>query len=207
MGNIFKFKPLTYALGLALGLSVGITNALAADLYVRAKENSSSGGSGADTFLSLVAGQSFSVSVSPIDLWNAGDLPRWSNANGLTGPNLIYSSLTTDPEVPVYANGTVIGPGSFGTHTQNGHTDAFGTLVGSLDNGTSFFTVGTSFSGNAATSGTLKLFYWDSNNGDNSGSILAHVTSVPVPEPETYAMFMAGLGLIGVFARRAKKAA
>jgi len=31
-----------------------------------------------------------------------------------------------------------------------------------------------------------------------------YVISTPVPEPESYAMFLAGLGLLGVVARRRK---
>jgi hypothetical protein len=44
---------------------------------------------------------------------------------------------------------------------------------------------------------------------DNLGGISLSVNSVaaPVPEPETYAMMLAGLGLLGVFARRKKQKA
>ena len=51
---------------------------------VKARENSSSGGSGLDTIF-VTAGQTFSVIAGTTDLWSAGALPRWSNANGLTG--------------------------------------------------------------------------------------------------------------------------
>lgn len=164
---------------------------------VRAFENSTSGGTGVATF-ALIAGQQFSVSVNPNDLWNAGALPRWSNADGLS-TNLYYGP-GTDAEVPVYANGTYIGSAiQFGNHTQGGLSAPFGSLVGQIGSG-NYFLIGTNFNGTAAASGTLKLFYFDSNNGDNSGSILAQVTAVP--EPETFAMLLAGLGLMGAVARR-----
>ena len=43
-------------------------------------------------------------------------------------------------------------------HTQDGLTAPFNALVGQIDAG-AFFLIGTSFSGVAATSGTLKLFF------------------------------------------------
>ena len=60
-------------------------------------------------------------------------------------------------------------------------------------------------SGTAAATGTLKLFYWDSNAGDNSQFISATVTAVP--KPETYALMMAGIGMVGWVSKRRKKAA
>lgn len=165
---------------------------------VDAYANSTTGGAGVTT-LSLLAGQQFFVTVAATDLWNAGALPRWSNADGLTG-NLFYTS-GTDNQVPVeYPDGTRIGS-YFGEYTQNGLTAPYGSLVGQIDNG-SFFQIGTNYAGTAGSAGILKLYYFDSNNGDNTGSISAHVTAVP--EPETFAMLLAGLGLVAGIARKRK---
>jgi len=41
-----------------------------------------------------------------------------------------------------------------------------------------------------------------SNGGTVTGNVLASFQTVAVPEPETYAMILAGLGLMGVVARR-----
>jgi hypothetical protein len=41
--------------------------------------------------------------------------------------------------------------------------------------------------------------------GDNVGMLLDNVTVTAVPEPETYAMMMAGLGMIGLMARRRRR--
>ena len=38
--------------------------------------------------------------------------------------------------------------------------------------------------------------------GSTGGGFMTTVTLAPVPEPETYAMFLAGLGILGVVARR-----
>lgn len=187
------------ATALAFVLSNGVANATA--VTVDALLNSTGGGSGAS--VSVFSGNSFSVSVNSLDLWSAGALPRWSNANGIDGPDLLATgSPDTNGDNPGVSAGTVIGSDIFGNWTQGGLNAPFGSLVGSFDGGTNFFNIGTSFSGTAA-SNTLNLYYFDSNNGDNIGSIIANVSAVP--EPETYAMFMAGLGLMGFMARRRKQ--
>lgn len=183
----------------ALSLVALSATAGATTFEVKAYDNSTSGGVGVAT-LALTAGQQFSVSVDADDLWNAGPLPRWSNANGLTTG--VFYAPGTDSQVPVYATGTEIGS-NFGAYSQNGLTAAYGTLVGQFGAG-SFFAIGTSYTGMATSTDTLKLFYFDSNNGDNSGSVMANVTAVP--EPETYALLLAGLGVIGAVARRRKSA-
>ena len=178
----------------ALALAAAGGTAAAADFVVDALLNSSGGGVGMAT-VSLTAGDSFSVLVDPNDLWNAGALPRWSNADGLTGP--LFATGSDDSGQPA---GTQIGA-DFGIHTQGNLSAAFGTLVGQIDSG-DFFAIGTSFNGIAAASGVLKLYYWDSNFGDNTEHITASVTVGAIPEPETYALMLAGLGLVGWMARR-----
>jgi len=160
------------------------------DIYAQA--NSSTGGAGLDT-ISLGIGDWFSVSVDPGDLWNAGALPRWSNANGLTGD--LYATGSDDSG---YALGTLIGK-NFGLWTQGNLTAPYGALVGSIGGG-DFFVIGTSFTGQAATSGMLQLFYWDSVNSDNTQYVTADV--LPVPEPGSWVLLLAGLGMLGFIARR-----
>jgi hypothetical protein len=163
----------------AVLISVAGASANAASYIVDAKNNSSSGGVGVST-ISLTAGQNFTVSVDPDDLWNAGALPRWSDANE-SGE----------------AAGTQIGS-DFGLWNQNGLSAAYGSLVGEI--GGVFMKLGTNFSGPAWASGSLNLYYWDSNNGDNTQFITADV--VAVPEPATWAMMLAGFGALGIAVRR-----
>ena len=98
---------------LGAGLLCAAAASQAMPFVVDAYANSSSGGTGAST-VSLLAGQSFSVSVAPNDLWNAGALPRWSNADGLTG-NL----FATGSDDSGQSAGTQIGQ-NFGPHRNHG---------------------------------------------------------------------------------------
>lgn len=177
-------------------------SSMAALIQVKAFENSTTGGVGVST--NVFAGEFFTVTVNLNDLWNAGAVPRWSNANGLTGPDLITDGgfdLPSGISQDAIPGGT-IGPGTFGNWSQGGLSAPYGTLVGSWGNNPgSFFYIGASYDGIAQHS-ILNLHYFDSINGDNSGSILANVTSVP--EPETYALMLAGLGIVGFTARRKK---
>lgn len=167
----------------------------ATEFTVDAKANCAcDNGTGVST-LSLTAGQSFSVTVSANQLWSAGELPRWSNANGLVG-----DLLATGTDASGQAAGTLIGT-SFGNLDQAGLSAPYGSLVGQIGGG-SYFLVGTNYAGQAATAGVLKLYYWDAGNFDNVGSITANVNIAAVPEPGTYALMAGGLALVGFLARR-----
>jgi hypothetical protein len=187
------------ALGLiAFAAATAIAGAAgAATFVVDALANSSSGGVGVATF-NLAAGDLFTVSVDPNDLWNAGALPRWSNADGLT-----HDTFATGTDDSGQAAGTQIGA-NFGTWTQANLTAPFGTLVGEI-NGV-FEVLGTNFSGAAWQSGTLNLFYWDSNNADNTQFVTANVDTALVPEPATWGLMIAGFGLTGAILRRRRPA-
>jgi hypothetical protein len=137
---------------------------------VNAKNNSSTGGTPRDT-IPVMEGDSLIVSVNPNDLWNAGVLPRWSNANGLDGQDLFATGDDESGEL----DGTLIGRDQFGDWTQSGLTAPYGKLVGTLDDGTTFFALGTDFNGTAPASGTLKLVYWDENAGDNTQFVTVQV--------------------------------
>ncbi|MDB5424746.1 MAG: motif putative anchor domain protein [Phenylobacterium sp.] len=172
-----------------------------ATLYVvDALGNSSSGGSALST-ISLTFGDVFNVSVDPNDLWNAGQLPRWSNADGL-----IANRTAVAGDDSGQAAGTHIGE-PFPLWTQDGFTAAYGALVGRLNG--QYMVLGTSFSGPAWQTGTLQLFYWDSNNGDNTQHITASITQPrdgAVPEPATWTLLIGGFGLAGAMLRRRRTA-
>lgn len=186
-------KKLTaFALGIAL---MAPLPASAATFIVQSLANSSTGGTALST-VSLAAGQAFTVSSSTNDLWSAGALPRFSDANGL-----VANRFATPADDSGQTTGTLIGQ-SFGTYTQSGFTAPYGAMVGRIN--TSYFLVGSSFAGVAASAGVLELFYWDSNNGDNTGQIAAEVNALAgaVPEATTWGMMIAGFGLVGFSLRR-----
>src|SRR5262245_57756584 len=105
-----------------LALAICPALASATPFVVDAKLNSTTGGTGAATLV-FTAGDAFSVFVDPTDLWNAGALPRWSNADGIDGPDLIATGSDDSGQLA----GTVIGSDIFGDWTQGGLTAPFGS--------------------------------------------------------------------------------
>jgi hypothetical protein len=198
------FESRLAALATALLLTLPGHPALAAVVQydVDARLNSITGGTGLPA-LTVTAGDPLTITTDPGDLWSAGPLPRWSDADGL-----VVNLVATGSDDSGQPAGTTIGQ-DFGTVTVNGFTAPYGALVGEIDG--AYQLIGTSFQGPAWGSGLLEFWYWDSNDGDNSGSIRVSFetaanggggpsTSVPVPAP--LALLGAGFLLVGCFARR-----
>lgn len=120
---------------------------------VNAHANSVSGGVPLDTAIAVAPGDLLTITADPNDVWTGGTGPRTSNANGLGNP---YGS-------------------SFGTYTRGGATFLYGSLVGSLDGGNTFFAVGTHMAMTILVPGRVSLVYWDSHRADNSGAVTANV--------------------------------
>ena len=189
-----------YALaGLAAGTIIA-GGANAAVYTVEALTHSANGGAGTGlATLAFAAGDEFSLSADLDDLWSAGALPRWSNADGLTGDR-----FATGTDESGQAAGVQIGQ-DFGLLNIDGFAAPYGGLVGQIGAGPgSYRLLGTSFSGPAWASGTLVLYYWDTFTADNANSV--DVTITAVPEPAAWAIMIAGFGLAGAALRRRRLA-
>ncbi len=190
-------KTLSCAAAALAVICFASTSASAGSVVVDAFGDSISGGPlGGAVAGTLTAGQAFTVTVPTAELWSAGALPRWSNADGLTG-----DLFATGSDASGQPAGTLIGQ-NFGLFNTDGLSAPFGALVGEIGAGP-FFLIGTNYSGVASASGQLKLYYWDSNFDDNSGSVTA--TFNAVPEPATWALMglgFAGLAGLGLRAQR-----
>lgn len=179
--NLFKFSFISLFAIMLSGL-----NAQAGVVEVFAQANSSTGGAGAVTGTTVNIGDRLVMVTDVTDCWSAGPTPRDSNADGLVG-----------------AAGTCQPTALFSNWTQGGLSAPYGSLVGKIGGG-AFFLVGTFFDQIMASAGALTLYYWDSNSGDNSGSVRVSISvnsRQGVPEPGVLGILSLGLGLL-LFRRR-----
>lgn len=175
-----NIKKLALAAFAATGLAAAApAYATTTTFDVMAKDNSLKPvETGLATGIWLGAGDAFQVSASTLDTWVLGSgAERIINADGST-----FFGNYNDP--------------------LSGQSFLFGSLVGRIGNG-DYFLIGSDFDGVANAAGQLFLLVWDSNRGDNSGSIAAMVTADPVPVPPALALM--GVGVASLVGMRKKK--
>jgi hypothetical protein len=181
------------AVSILIGLGISIVSGSQASASplsfdVFAQGNSSTSGTPLLTGITLTSGDLLVVSAAVDDCWSAGAADRETNASGLVGH-------TTNACRP-------LAPTDYGLWTQFGVSFPFASLVGQIGGGTPFL-IGTSFNSIVSSSGQLALMFWDSNNGDNFGSVTATVDVNPAPSvPEPATIFLTGAGIATLLARR-----
>lgn len=157
-------------------------SARATTVSVNAAANSSGGGTGLATGITLTAGQNFKISAGANDTWSLGaeepPCTRTSNAAGIT---------TCYPK-----------------YSQSNLTAFYGSLVGQIDGG-DFFLIGLGGVFKALIGGQLYLYNWDENVGDNSGSIEVKASVIPVPA--ALPLLLTALGGLGLLCFRQRRSA
>lgn len=187
-----------FIIGLMVILFSVQAKAVLVEFEVGAASNSSTGGSGLPTGIIFAAGELITGSVDPGDIWNAGQLPRWSNADGLDG-----ELLATGTDESLQMAGDVIGI-EFPLWTQAGLTAPYGSLIGQIDG--NFFFLGTSLSVQAPLAGELLLYYWDENVAGNTDFVTVTLENgiATVPIPGALIFLASGIFALAAQVRRRK---
>ncbi len=132
--------------------------------------------------INFYAGQFVDGTTSTIDFLNGGDF----NFQGFSVANLLPVSNTT-----------------IDTLNPDARPDAYSWIKIRSANTAQNLTPGTAFAPVATTTGGISASQLGLITTNSSGAQLVNVLAVSaVPEPETYAMMLAGLALIGFSARR-----
>lgn len=158
----------------------------------------SSGGNYANghlTDLGYFAAGSYQITGSGVvDLTGLGNfqmLPDGTPSIPVTAPGYSYFNPT----------GSYIADGVYGAAGTNAKIGALiGTLSATPNQASDWFLIGYSKTIHLSTAGHIYASVNDTYHNNNTGFFNADVAAIP--EPETYAMMIAGLGLLGFAARR-----
>ena len=153
------------------------------------------------------ASSGWTVSDGTVDLVGAGGtdlIPgngRYVDLDGSTSNSGLFSNNVDLVGSTTYTLSFDLG-GSHRGSTETVNVN-FGSTAASytLNSADPFSTVTLNFT--PGSNGSYDISY-QNLGGDNVGALLDNVSVSAVPEPETYAMLLAGLGLMGFIARRRK---
>ena len=157
----------------------------------------------ANTTGSAITDVQWGVGIDP-DQGIPGSPSTYDTVNSIDGQGAVASATAMDPDAP-FKSVTLRNTTSSGAFDIRAYVDPY-TCCSPVD-------PGSILSGAAQAVGAYGTFDRSINLAYNIGTIEAGKSAsigyeyifAPIPEPETYAMLMAGLGLMGVIARRRKR--
>ncbi|WP_392533087.1 DUF4114 domain-containing protein [Nostoc sp. C117] len=133
---------------------------------IEAKLNCSTESTFYDTKIDLEDGDLLIVDVDPQEKWTpyAISSKSWVNANGISVDPKTYDGIYEEP------SGTARGISQIADFKF-----PFGSLIGTVDNGVTYFPVGTHLELTVLKPGRLKLVFWGGDHNTNDGAITANV--------------------------------
>lgn len=186
---------------------------------------------GANASTNLVVNGSFEDTLQNSGTWSTyGSLPGWvasptvelrNNVAGSAqnGNNFVELDTSHNSGIAqtIFAKGLVELSFFYSARPGTGATNDIGVSLGESFqsvvlkgvSGTSSSNVWQKFTQvvNLGNSGSAVLSFYGLGKSDSYGGSLDNISVTSVPEPETYAMLLAGLGVMGAIARRRKQAA
>ena len=221
-------KPTRIAAALAASLALFATSAQADQIYWTNWTAKTPGAPGSASGTLSLPGGPVTVTYQG-ELFNAGDQGNWSQGAGtytssfvdnapspynvsiqLVGGNTVVNTLTfsaplLNPVMAIQSLGQGPDPATYNFGNTpftllsqgGGHWGGCNTCLSVVGN----TLVGREGNGTVRFNGTFSSISWTVPDGE---SYHMFTIGAPVPEPETYAMLLAGLGLMGGVARRRK---
>ncbi|MBD2412286.1 hypothetical protein FACHB389_20015 [Nostoc calcicola FACHB-389] len=133
---------------------------------IDAKVNCSTEGTFLDTKINLEYGDLLIVDVDSQEKWSAYGFSSksWVDANGISFATQTYDGIYQETAGAIRGINQLVD-----------FQFPFGSLVGTVDNGSTYFPVGTHLELTVLRAGTLKLFFWGGDHNTNDGSITANI--------------------------------